>query len=906
MYNNSVVRKRTKNYNARENAIMKKERNTPATNTSGKNYPQYGGICFVRNAGAAFAEAVYTVNDDICGDIILKFEAVTPHGTITEIKEFQPSSENNEVTAKIDLKNSIGSVVLKSALYRKSDDTPITDICQRAVELYGNFADTSDIKLEKDSMLEKSVQVGLDYVLSINVDRLLAPSYEMHNLTPPGGAVRYGGWERKSANNWHSSPQTMTLAGHSLGHWMSAAAVFCKETKNDQLAKMLDYAVKKLDELQHLTGSGYIGGCEDACFKSLFGGNTRSWAAGYWVPWYGIHKIYQGLLDAYDYTENLTAYKVLKKFADWAVDGTDNLTDEQMQEMLEVEYGGMNEIFARMYEITGEEKYLLTARRFTHDKILDPLIQNTDSLSGLHANTQIPKIIGAAEIYEQNPSEFECYRNAARSFMNFVVNNRSYAIGGNSIAEHFEALGAESLGVKTCESCNTYNMMRLAEHLFAWEHSCEYMDWYEHALYNHILGQQDPDTGAKMYFVSLLQGHHRVYEIKDESWWCCTGTGMENPGRYTRCTYFEDGNSLYVNLYMPNEFTWKSKGLAFKTETAYPYSESVNMTVTKGNSNAEICLRAPKWLKSPMTVSVGGDVYSSCGGEYLKIRRTWNTGDVIDIAIPMQIRTHSSKSHGQIAYLYGPLALAADCGSLADADGVHEYISNETIIDSVTADVPYIITNGKDTASLVSVHNSEKREFIIKGENLSDRKDRILKPFHEIHHRFHNVYWNIDNDGGAYEKKLNDITVDRVEPDGQQDELGHGLNCKSSVNGNVTLGTKLYYTRSAYGSAEAYFEYTLGVNRDKQNYLFVRTLCGDGLLNGYKRNFSIMLNGNVIASRITNTESDERTCDTFYKLPSELTSNLDNITVRFSPQDENSTTGSILELRITSADLSEN
>ena len=170
---------------------------------------------------------------------------------------------------------------------------------------------------------------------------------------------------------------------------------------------------------------------------------------------------------------------------------------------------------------------------------MNPLIAGTDNLSGLHANTQIPKIVGAASMYEQDPEQYKDYRTASENFWHFVNDNRGYAIGGNSISEHFEAKGAESLGIKTCESCNTYNMMRLTEHLFLWDHKAEYIDWYEKALYNHILGQQEPVTGEKMYFVSLLQGHHRVYEMKEKSWWCCTGTGMENPGRYTRAIYFE-------------------------------------------------------------------------------------------------------------------------------------------------------------------------------------------------------------------------------------------------------------------------------------------------------------------------------------------------------------------------------
>lgn len=868
-----------------------------------ENYSVTRSLNFVKNTGVVFAEAIYNVYSEKSDELVLKLEAVTADGTTVKTAEIIPSADGVEASVQLDLKHYSGDVTLRSTLHKKSDNSPVTTTQERTITISGGFADSANVTLEKDSVFEKSEQVGLDYIMSIDVDRLLAPSYEMQGLTPPNNAQRYSGWERKGASNWGGSADTFTLAGHSLGHWMSAAAVFCRDTQNDEVLDKLNYAIAKLDELQKTTGSGYIGGCSEECFTRLFGGNSSSWADGYWVPWYGVHKIYQGLLDAYDYTGNTTAYTVLEKFSDWAVDGTENLTDAQMQEMLGVEYGGMNEIFARMYEITGEEKYLNAARRFTHDTILNPLINNTDSLTGLHANTQIPKIIGAAEIYEQDGTNYADYYNASKTFMNFVVNNRSYAIGGNSIGEHFEAQGAESLGIKTCESCNTYNMMRLAEHLFDWEHNSAYMDWYETALYNHILGQQDPDSGAKMYFVSLLQGHHRVYEIKEESWWCCTGTGMENPGRYTRCTYYEDGNELYVNLYMPGEYTWENKGISFKIETNYPYSENVKITVTDGSGDADIKLRAPSWLKSAMTAEVGGETYSSNGGEYMSISRSWNTGDVINITIPMQVRTYNSRAEKQIAYQYGPIVLAAEYGSLSGVSGVSEYISNETVIDSVTADVPYLVTNGADTDTLVSVKDADKLEFTINGENTSDGNEITLKPFYEIHHTFHNVYWNVDNTDGAYDKQLNDITIDKVEPDGQQDELGHGLNSKNSNNGSLTIGTKMYYWRDAWGSADAYFEYALGVNGDKKNYLFVRYYGSDGAFQSYVRDFNISVDGNVIANQTLNMEKPGDVYDVFYEIPEEYTAGKTSITVKFAPKDANSCAGGVLEIRTVDVDL---
>lgn len=797
---------------------------------------------------------------------------------------------------------------IKTALYNSATGKVVMGGMEQDLKNTGSFADTAKVSLQKDSMFAQSEQVGLDYILSIDVDRLLAPSYEVHGLTPPNKAKRYAGWERKGASNWSSSSEgTFTLAGHSLGHWMSAAAVFYRDMGNAEILEKLNYAVKRLDELQTRTGSAYIGGCKEDCFTSLFAGNISSWADGYWVPWYGVHKIYQGLLDAYDYTGDAVAFTVLKKFCDWAVDGTAKLTDSQMQAMLDVEYGGMNEIFARMYELTNDPKYLDTARRFTHDAVLDPLVRNKDSLAGLHANTQIPKIVGAAELYEQNPEKYGAYKTACENFWDFVVNGRSYVIGGNSIAEHFEAQGAESLGIKTCESCNTYNMMRLAEHLFSWNQDSAYMDWYENALYNHILGQQDPETGEKMYFISLLQGHHRVYEIKDESWWCCTGTGMENPGRYTRCAYYEAGNDLYMNLYMPGEYTWEEQGLSFQVETDYPYSETVKITVVSGTAEAGLHLRAPSWLKQDMKAVVGNESYTSKGGEYLALNREWKAGDVIEITVPMEVRTYFSREEGQIAYQYGPVVLASDRGSVEGAAGVNEYISNETKIDSVTAAVPYIITRGQAPETLVAPVDRAKLLFQIDKIYSSDGKDIILKPFYEIHHSFHNVYWNLDQDSGEYEKALNDITIDRVEPDGQQDELGHGLVSKDSHQGSFVSGTKTCYWRDAYGSKEAYFEYTLEIDGNKKNYLFARYWGSDGpfALSGktYQRKFNMYVDGNLISNQALEQESPGKAYDVFYVLPEEYTAGKSSITVTFTPVDESSCAGGLVEMRTTTSGL---
>ncbi|MBQ8001899.1 MAG: glycoside hydrolase family 127 protein, partial [Clostridia bacterium] len=549
--------------------------------------------------GTATADFHVESNEDrLIASVVVTDENNNVCDVVTKIfngkdeNEFSLTSEL-ETTEGISIKAMLWDKFMKPVIYGKT-------IVYEKNDGVG-FIDMDAVTLS-DGMFRTSQELGLDYVLKMDVDRMLAPSFEMANLPTPNGVARYGGWEKKGASNWGWSADTFTLAGHTLGHWMSAAAVMYAATGDETVKQKLDYAVEQLMYLQDTTKQGYIGGCSEETFTKCFSGDT-SWADNYWVPWYGIHKIYQGLIDAYEFTGNQDALNVCVNFADWAMDGLNKMTDAQVQSMLNVEYGGMNDVFAQLYEITGREEYLVTAKRFTHDNILNPLINETDSLAGLHANTQIPKIIGAAEIFEQDSKKYQDYGKGAKFFWDRVVNNRSYVIGGNSVSEHFEAIGLESLHHKTAESCNTYNMLKLTEHIYNWEHNSKYMDFYETALYNHILGSQDPVTGNKMYFVSLLQGHYRIYGTPFDSFWCCTGTGMENPGRYTKCIYYKDKDELFVNLYIPSTVTWAEKGLTLTQETNYPYEDTIRITIDEGEAEATLKFRVPEWAKNGATAT---------------------------------------------------------------------------------------------------------------------------------------------------------------------------------------------------------------------------------------------------------------------------------------------------------------
>ncbi|MBR5536008.1 MAG: glycoside hydrolase family 127 protein [Clostridia bacterium] len=770
------------------------------------------------------------------------------------------------------------------------------------------FVDVEDIKLE-DGMFKTSQELGLDYILKMDVDRMLAPSFEMAGLPTPNGAARYGGWERKGASNWGWSAESFTLAGHTLGHWMSAAAIMHAATGNEEIKEMLDYAIEKLKYIQDTTKSGYIGGCNEETFTKCFAGNT-SWSSNYWVPWYNVHKMYQGLIDAYKFTGNTEALNVCVNFADWALNGLNKMTDAQVQSMLNVEYGGMNEIFAELYDITKREEYLVTARRFTHDNILNPLINERDELQGKHANTQIPKIIGAAAIFEMNDEKYQSYGKGARYFWDRVVNHRSFVIGGNSVSEHFEAIGLESLHHKTAESCNTYNMLKLTEYLYNWEHKSEYMDYYEKALYNHVLGSQDPLTGNKMYFVSMLQGHYRVYGTPFDSFWCCTGTGMENPGRYTKCIYYKNGDEMFVNLYIPSTVVWEEKNLTLTQETNYPYEDTIRIKITDGEGDAALKFRVPTWAKSGATATFNGETYKKDAAGYLEIEGSFKKGDVIELTIPMELEIYNSRTANQIAFTYGPVVLAAPLGTEGMPNDTYE---SETTIDTKTTDVPFIVYEGDNINELVTMNNREELTFTLHGEYLSEGEDLTLKPFYEIHHEFHNVYWNMNMAGDLFLKRLNNVTLDYVQPDGQQDELGHVLetNCSDSKhNGSFSSGGKNYMWRDAWGPSDAYFSYMMAVDAAAKNYLCVTYWGSDSGFSksgygSFTRDFSIYVDDVKIAAQKIDRNKPNSPYYCFYEIPEELTEGKEGVRVKWQANGSNKCAGGVLEARIVSEVISQ-
>ncbi len=582
-----------------------------------------------------------------------------------------------------------------------------------------------------NGIFKDSENKGKEYLLYLDVDRLIAPCYEAIGLKPKNN--RYGGWEERE------------ISGHSLGHYLSALSYMYLATEDEQIKERLNYAINELEYLQNIEGDGYISGFKKDCFNKVFSKDfnvTRFELGDSWVPWYSIHKIYSGLLDAYKLTNNEKALEILINLSNWAKRGLDNLTQAEFDKMLYCEHGGMCEVMGSLYEITKNKDYLNLAIKFIDKEIIYPLMIEKDELEGKHANTQIPKILGIAKLYDITKEEK--YKKASEYFWNIVTSKRSYVIGGNSIDEHFGKKGSETLGVTTAETCNTYNMLKLTEYLYKWNHDSKYIDYYEKALYNHILASQDPISGMKTYFVSTKPGHFKVYCTPDKSFWCCTGSGMENPGKYNRNIYYIDENNIYVNLFISSSIKLEGKNLKINQITNFPKEEKTKIIIEEtNNSKYGIKIRIPYWLKKDIKVKINGNLVEFKKEKgYISISKLWKKGDVLEINLDMNLHIYkSTEDENKICFMYGPLVLAGSFGkeNFPESDIIEDHLK---LNHYKAIEVPILISEDNNLLKNINKIETNNLEFELNFNN--ENKDFKVKliPFYDIHHERYAIYFN--------------------------------------------------------------------------------------------------------------------------------------------------------------------
>ncbi|HEX5057393.1 MAG TPA: beta-L-arabinofuranosidase domain-containing protein [Gammaproteobacteria bacterium] len=583
---------------------------------------------------------------------------------------------------------------------------------------------------------ETAQQLDARYLSALDPDRML------HNFRVNAGlkprAPVYGGWE--SQEPWVD----IRCHGHTLGHYLSACAMMYAATKTREFGRRVDYIVAELAACQQARGDGLVCAFPDGAAQLE---NSLSGKPFIGVPWYTMHKLMAGLRDARYYAGNAQALPVLTGLADWIVNSSRGLDDVQFQKMLGTEHGGMNEVLGDLYAVSGDPKYLALAERFNHQALLQPLAEGRDTLDGLHSNTQIPKVTGFARLHGLTGKE--AYGRAARCFWRTVVEGRSFATGGNGDREHFfpaSEFRRHLQSAKTMETCCTHNMLRLTRALFLDDPSVTYADYYERALFNGILASQDPESGMMTYFQATRPGYVKLYCTPEDSFWCCTGSGMENHARYGDSIYFHDAGSLYVNLFIASELNWREKRLRVVQTTAFPDGASTTLTVHAARPvKFGLKVRHPEWCRRA-AVSVNGRRYaeSEKSASYIDIDRTWRDGDVVTVELPMRLRLQALPDAPDVAALmYGPIVLAARLGTEGLAAGADIIVNERTSGDmlNIPMELPKLAVSNQTLQEKVRRKADDSLVFSVNA--MQPVRELELIPYYRIAHERYNLYWQL-------------------------------------------------------------------------------------------------------------------------------------------------------------------
>lgn len=494
-----------------------------------------------------------------------------------------------------------------------------------------------------------AAEINQKYLDSLTTDRLLHSFRLTAGITST--ATPYGGGGKPDCE----------LRGHfNGGHYLSAVALAYASAGNDTLRKSGDVMVAELAKCQKTNSNGYLSAYPTELFQRLADGKQV------WAPFYTLHKIMAGLLDMYVHTGNEQALQVCEGMAIWVQAYFEGISDETRQRMLRIEYGGMNEVLANLHGVTGKERYLRIARLFEQPMFLDPLAGHRDELKGLHANTHVPKVIGAARMYELAGERR--YRTIAEYFLDEVLTERAYAIGNMSDDEHWRTAPGDlkgSLSAKDAECCVAYNLMKLERHLFAWSGNARWMDAYERSLWNCRMGTQD-SQGLKQYFMPLAAGYWKFLGSAENSFWCCTGTGAEEFAKFNDSIYSHDGESVWVNQFVASELSWSEKKFGLRQETSFPSEQGTTLKLKLTEPQARtIRIRIPGWVAEGGSVKVNGKPLEAFAqaGSYLAISRTWHDGDKIEVSLPMSLSSEPLLGDETLeARLYGPMVLAGVMG----------------------------------------------------------------------------------------------------------------------------------------------------------------------------------------------------------------------------------------------------
>jgi DUF1680 family protein len=744
--------------------------------------------------------------------------------------------------------------------------------------------------------LKQAQDVDAAYLLRLEPDRMMAFFRKRAGLAPK--AQPYGGWDGDGKN----------LTGHIAGHYLSAVSLMYAATGDARFKARADYIIGEMKAVQDRYGDGYLGALANGKeqFIEVSRGNIRSSSFdlnGLWSPWYVLHKIFAGLRDAYRYADNRTALELEIKFAVWAEAILAPLDAMQLQRMLNTEFGGMPEVLADLYADTGDKRWLDLSHRFDHRAVLEPLAHEQDILPGLHGNTQVPKLLGSLVRYLYTGDKTDGI--AAHFFWDAVVGHHSFATGGHGKDEYFGPPDqlSERIDGATAETCNVYNMIKMTRLLFALHPDIKYAEFHERALFNHILASLDPASKQMCYMVPVGRGVQREYQNMSRDFTCCVGSGMESHALHGDGLYYESGDKLWVNLYVPSTARWQAAGVDISTDTDFPEGESATLKLAL-NAPREftLALRRPSWAGEGFTVKVNGQPVNglSEAGSYIELKRRWKNGDRVAVTLPKRLRLEPLPDNGRVAaILWGPLVLAGDLGADAESD--------EAATKAKRAWQPLAIP------SLVAAERPINewlkavpgRPGTFRSDGVGRERDVEMLPFYRLHHRAYSVYWDMLTPAewqkraaamaieGERERKREAATIAFVQPGDKEHERSFNR------QGEETSVSRLFGRPGR--SSRKWFSFDLPVDAAHPMILIVSYHAEERA----KRTFEILVDGLRVGQQTIERHrpgnGSRGFFDVEYPIPAEVTTSKRNVTVRFQATGGNET-ATIFALRLIRAD----
>jgi DUF1680 family protein len=729
--------------------------------------------------------------------------------------------------------------------------------------------------------LKRAQDLNAEYLLKLEPDRMMAFYRKRAGLKPK--AEGYGGWDGDGRN----------LTGHIAGHYLSAVSMMYAATGDQRFKDRVDYLVTEMKEVQDKNGDGFLGALEGVRekFAEVAAGNIRSTffdLNGLWSPWYTLHKTYAGLRDAYRYTGNRTALELETRYAAWAEGILLKMNPEQIQQMLNTEFGGMNEVLADLYADTGDKRWLDLSHRFDHKAVVDPLSRREDRLAGLHGNTQVPKLLGVLMRYIYAGDKADGV--AAEFFWDAVVNDHSYATGGHGKDEYFGPPDelSERIDGRTNESCNVYNMLKMTRQLFAVKPEMKYAEFEERALFNHVLGSIDPEDGRTCYMVPIGQGVRHEYQDMFRSFTCCVGSGMESHSLHGDGIYYESADRFWVNLYVPSTANWKSAGVQFAMDTDFPEGEKATLKLNMQRAKQfTLALRRPSWAEAGFEVRLNGERVKdvSAPGTYIALKRRWKTGDVVTVALPKSLRIEGlADNKNRAALMWGPLVLAGDLGPERRGGPADP--------------IPSFLTESRPIEVWLKPEPEKPGSFRSEGiGRLTDQSEKEVElvPFYRLHRRTYSIYWDLYNSEtwtrrlaevaaeDARNKKIDSMTTVFVQPGDTQKEK------EFNQQGEETSTDGTSGRRARRG--KKWFSYDLPVDSPKSPTLLVTYFT----IERSTRTFDILVDGQRVGQqkieRSVPGSAAGHFFDVEYKIPTEVLKDKTRITVRFQSTGGNEIAG---------------